>query len=142
MNFSGFYILLITAIVVIVTNKVCVEREPPLRLFAALSFCKDTNYLGNKKEKEEKKQAQGMYMEAQGASGGLCLVGAGSAIGEMLPVLEVVEVVLVAVGFLFEADVAVGLHVVAVLEEQDEPLQEVPEEEGQVEQFLLLGHVD
>lgn len=60
----------------------------------------------------------------------------------MLPVLEVAEVVLVAVGFLFEADVAVGLHVVAVLEEQDEPLQEVPEEEGQVEQFALLGHVD
>ena len=60
----------------------------------------------------------------------------------MLPVLEVAEVVLVAVGFLFEADVAVGLHAVAVLEEQDEPLQEVPEEEGQVEEFLLLDHVD
>lgn len=44
-----------------------------------------------------------------------------------------------AVGFLFEADVAVGLCAVAVLEEQDEPFDAVPEEEGQVEQFLLLG---
>ena len=47
-----------------------------------------------------------------------------------------------AVGFLFEADVAVGLCAVAVLEEQDEPFQEVPDEEGQVQQFPLLSRVD
>ena len=47
-----------------------------------------------------------------------------------------------AVGFLFEADVAVGLHAVAVLDEQDEPLEEVPDEEGQIEEFLLLGGMD
>ena len=47
-----------------------------------------------------------------------------------------------AVGFLFEADVAVGLCAVAVLEEQDEPFDAVPEEEGQVEQLALLGGVD
>ena len=47
-----------------------------------------------------------------------------------------------AVGFLFEADVAVGLCAVAVLEEQDEPFDAVPEEEGQVEQFPLLSRVD
>ena len=65
-------------------------------------------------------QAQGVYMEApraseisagrfgnkRGALGGLCFVGAGSAIGKMLPALEVAEVVLVAVGFFFEADAA------------------------------------
>lgn len=47
-----------------------------------------------------------------------------------------------AVGFLFEADVAVGLCAVAVLEEQDEPFDAVPDEKGQVEQFPLLSRVD
>ena len=47
-----------------------------------------------------------------------------------------------AVGFLFDADVAVGLCAVAVLEEQDEPFDAVPEDEGQVEQFPLLSRVD
>lgn len=92
-------------------------------------------------------QARGVYMQAPRASeigtgrfgGRLCFVVAASAIGEMLPALEVAEVVLVAVGFLFEVDVAVGLCAVAVLEEQNEPFDAVPEEEGQVEQFLLLG---
>lgn len=43
------------------------------------------------------------------------------------------------VGFLLEADVAVSLYAVAVLEEQDEPFDAVPEEEGQIEQLALLG---
>ena len=46
------------------------------------------------------------------------------------------------VGFLLEADVVVGLHAVSVLNEKDEPLDAVPDEEGQVEQFALLRRVD
>jgi hypothetical protein len=57
-------------------------------------------------------------------------------------VLEVGEVVLVLIGFLLEADVAVGLHAVTIFDKQEEPLEEVPDEEGQVEQFLLLCGVD
>lgn len=55
---------------------------------------------------------------------------------------EVAEVVLMLVGFLFETDVAIGFHAVAVLHEQHEPLDAVPEEEGQVEQFALLRCMD
>ena len=55
---------------------------------------------------------------------------------------EVVKVVLVLVGFLLETDVAVGFHAVAVLDEEDEPLDAVPKEEGQVEQLPLLCRVD
>ena len=57
----------------------------------------------------------------------------------MSSLLQVVEVVLVPVSFLLETDVAVGFHAVAVFKEQDEPFDDVPDEEGQVEQLLLLG---
>ena len=56
--------------------------------------------------------------------------------------LQISEVVLVLVGFFFEADVLVGCHTVAVLEQEDEPLETVPDEEGQVEQLPLLCRVD
>ena len=46
------------------------------------------------------------------------------------------------VGFLLEADVTVCLHAVAVLEEQDEPLQPIPDKEWQVEKFSLLCRVN
>lgn len=55
---------------------------------------------------------------------------------------EVVKVVLVLVGFFFEADVLVGCHAVAVFQQEDEPLEAVPDEEGQVEQLPLLCRVD
>jgi hypothetical protein len=38
--------------------------------------------------------------------------------------------------------VTVGLHAVAVLEEQDEPLQPIPDKEWQVDKLALLGGVD
>ena len=47
-----------------------------------------------------------------------------------------------AVGFLIEAYVLVGRHAVAVLQKEDEPLDAVPDEEGQVEEFALLCSVD
>jgi hypothetical protein len=56
--------------------------------------------------------------------------------------LQIAEVVLVAVGFLLETDVEVGQLAVTVFEEQEEPLQDIPEEEGQVEQLALLGSMD
>ena len=59
-----------------------------------------------------------------------------------LPAFEVAEVVLMLVGFLFEADVAVGFYAVAVLEEEDEPLDAVPDKEGQIEEFPLLSCVN
>ena len=43
------------------------------------------------------------------------------------------------VGFLFETDVAIGFNAVFVLQQQDEPLESVPEEEGQIEEFPLLS---
>ena len=46
------------------------------------------------------------------------------------------------VGFLLEADVLVGFHAVSVLYEKDEPLEAVPDEEGQIEEFPLLSRVD
>ena len=49
---------------------------------------------------------------------------------------------MVLVGFLFEANVAVGFHAISVLDEQEEPLEKVPDKEGQIEQFLLLGGMD
>lgn len=60
----------------------------------------------------------------------------------VFPMFKVGEVVLVLVGFLFEANVAIGLHAVSVLDEQEKPLEEIPDKEGQIEQFLLLGGMD
>ena len=60
----------------------------------------------------------------------------------VFPMFEVGEVVLMLVCFLLEADVLVCLHAVTVFDEEDEPLEEVPDEEGQVEQFLLLCGMD
>ena len=60
----------------------------------------------------------------------------------VFPMPEVGEVGLVLVGFLLEADVAVGLHAVTVFDEQDEPLEEVPDEERHIEQLPLLGGMD
>ena len=40
--------------------------------------------------------------------------------------LQIAEVVLMAVGFLLETDVEVGQLAVAVFEEQEEPLQNIP----------------
>ena len=56
--------------------------------------------------------------------------------------LQIAEVVLMTVGLLLETDVEVGQLAVAVFEEQEEPLQDIPEEEGQVEQLALLGSMD
>ena len=60
----------------------------------------------------------------------------------VLPLFQIREVALMAVGFLLEAYVLVGLHAVAVPQKEDEPLDAVPDEEGQVEEFALLCRVD
>ena len=49
---------------------------------------------------------------------------------------------MVAIGFLFEAEVLVSFHAIPILNEEDKPLDAVPDEEGQVEEFALLCCVD
>lgn len=44
-----------------------------------------------------------------------------------------------AVSLLFEADVTVCLHTVAILDKQYKPLNDIPDEEGNVKEFPLLG---
>ena len=65
-----------------------------------------------------------------------------SQVPKVLSVLEVAEIILMPVGFFFEADVSVGFHAVAVFQQKNEPFETVPDEEGQVEKFALLGSVD
>lgn len=60
----------------------------------------------------------------------------------MLALLQVVEVMLMAIGFLLKAYVPIGFDAVAILQQQDEPLHAVPKKERQVEQFALLRCVD
>ena len=54
---------------------------------------------------------------------------------------QIVGLGLVAVGLALEADAVVGLHAVAVAHHEHQPLGGVPQEEGQEEQFALLGGV-
>jgi hypothetical protein len=56
--------------------------------------------------------------------------------------VQVVQVVLVVVGLLLEADVEVCLEAVAVFDEQEEPFEHIPQIEADVEQLPLLGGVD
>ena len=60
----------------------------------------------------------------------------------MLPMAQVVQVVLMVVGLLLEADVEVGLEAIAVFGEQEDPFEHIPQIEADVEQFTLLGGVD
>ena len=60
----------------------------------------------------------------------------------MLALLQVAEVMLMAIGFLLKAYVPIGFNAVAILQQQDEPLYAVPKKERQVEQFALLRCVD
>lgn len=60
----------------------------------------------------------------------------------MLPMAQVVQVVLMVVGLLLEADVEVGLEAIAVFDEQEEPFEHIPQIEADVEQLPLLGGVD
>ena len=55
---------------------------------------------------------------------------------------QVVQVVLMVVGLLLEADVEVCFEAVAVFGEQEEPFEHIPQIEADVEQFTLLGGVD
>ena len=55
---------------------------------------------------------------------------------------QVVQVVLMVVGLLLEADVEVGLEAIAVFGEQEEPFEHIPQIEADVEQLPLLGSVD
>ena len=63
-------------------------------------------------------------------------------IAEVPATLQVAEVVLMAVGLLFKTDVVVGLQRIAVPDKEYKPLYAVPDEERQVEQFALLGHMN
>lgn len=54
---------------------------------------------------------------------------------------QIVGLGLVAVGLALEADAVVGLDAVAVAHHEHQPLGGVPQEEGQEEQFALLGGV-
>ena len=40
---------------------------------------------------------------------------------------------------MFEADVTVCLHAITILDKQYKPLDDIPDEEGDVKEFLLLG---
>ena len=53
-------------------------------------------------------------------------------------VVQIVQVGLMAVGFLFEADMEVGLLPVSKLEEQQQPLYSIPKKERDIEEFTLL----
>ncbi len=55
---------------------------------------------------------------------------------------QVVQVVLMVVGLLLEADVEVCFEAVAVFGEQEESFEHIPQIEADVEQFTLLGGVD
>ncbi len=55
---------------------------------------------------------------------------------------QVVQVVLMVVGLLLEADVEVGLEAIAVFGEQEEPFEHIPQIEADIEQFTLLRGVD
>ncbi len=57
---------------------------------------------------------------------------------EMLAVFEVGQVVLMIIGLLLEADMAIGLTHIMVLDEEQEPLDAIPDEERQIEEFALL----
>ena len=59
-------------------------------------------------------------------------------IPKMLSVLQIVQVGLMVVGFLLEPDMEIGFLPVSVFEEQDAPLDDVPEKEGDIEEFTLL----
>ena len=54
---------------------------------------------------------------------------------------QIVGLSLVAVSLALEADAVVGLYAVAVAHHEHQPLDGVPQEEGQEEQFALLGGV-
>ena len=56
--------------------------------------------------------------------------------------VQVVQVVLMVVGLLLEADVEVSLEAIAVFGEQEEPFEHIPQIEADVEQLPLLGGVD
>ena len=56
----------------------------------------------------------------------------------MLSLLQIIQVILVVVCFLLKTDIAVSLLSVAVYDEEDEPLYHIPNEEGEIEQLLLL----
>ena len=55
---------------------------------------------------------------------------------------QVVQVVLMVVGLLLEADVEVCFEAVVVFGEQEEPFEHIPQIEADVEEFTLLGGVD
>lgn len=59
----------------------------------------------------------------------------------MSPAFQIMKISLVAVGLALKADMQVGLIAVPVFEQQQQPLYSVPNEEGDIEQFLLLGCV-
>ena len=69
-------------------------------------------------------------------------LGSFPEIGKKLSPFEVAEVVLMLIGFLFKTDVVVSFQAVPILYEKDEPLEAVPEEEGQIEEFPLLSRMD
>ena len=56
----------------------------------------------------------------------------------MSSVVQIVGVALMVVGFLLEPYMKVGLLPVSVFEEQDAPLDDVPDEEREIQQFTLL----
>ena len=59
-------------------------------------------------------------------------------IPKMLSVLQIVQVGLMLVGLLLETDMEIGFLPVSVFEEQDAPLDDVPDEEREIQQFSLL----
>ena len=63
-------------------------------------------------------------------------------IPEMLSVFQIVQVGLMTVGLLLKTDMEIGLLPVSILEEQNAPLYDIPDEERHVQQLLLLCGVN
>ncbi len=60
----------------------------------------------------------------------------------MSPVLQIGEVILMAVGFFLKTDIVIRFEPVSVFDAEHQPFDAVPDEERNVEQFPLLRHMD
>ena len=65
-----------------------------------------------------------------------------SMIAVMFPLFQILIVVLMSICLLFKADMEVGFRPIPVFEVQNQPLDAIPDEERDIEQFLLLGRMN
>ena len=60
----------------------------------------------------------------------------------MFPFFQILQVAFMPIRLLLKADMKVGLCPISVFEIQGQPFYAIPDEEWDVEQFLLLGGMD